>query len=79
MQVPVFEAKNRFSALVAEAERGHEVTITRRGVAVARIVPVGPVFDRERARRAADGLLRVSQGARLDGLSIRALIEEGRS
>ncbi len=36
--VPVFEAKNRFSELLASVERGEEVAITRRGVAVARLV-----------------------------------------
>ncbi len=38
--VAVFEAKNRFSELIAVAERGEEVLITRRGVAVARLVAV---------------------------------------
>lgn len=38
--VAVFEAKNRFSELIAVAERGEEVSITRRGVAVARLVAV---------------------------------------
>lgn len=38
--VAVFEAKNRFSELIALAERGEEVSITRRGVAVARLVAV---------------------------------------
>jgi len=38
--VAVFEAKNRLSELIAIAERGEAVSITRRGVAVARLVPV---------------------------------------
>ena len=38
--VAVFEAKNRLSELIAIAERGEEVSITRRGVAVARLVAV---------------------------------------
>ena len=52
MEVPTFEAKNRLSALLAEVARGVEVTITKRGVPVARLVPAGPAFDRETARRA---------------------------
>lgn len=59
--------------------RGGEVTITKRGVPVARLVPVTPLFDRERARRAAAGLLEASRGARLDGLTIKELVDEGRS
>ena len=38
--VAVFEAKSRLSELIAIAERGEEVSITRRGVAVARLVAV---------------------------------------
>lgn len=41
-QVSVFDAKNRLSALLQRVERGGEVTITRRGKAVAKLVPVGP-------------------------------------
>jgi len=38
-QVPVFEAKTRLSELLVAVEQGEQVTITRRGVAVARLVP----------------------------------------
>ena len=37
-EVAVFEAKTRLSELLLEVERGEQVTITRRGVAVARLV-----------------------------------------
>lgn len=37
-EVAVFEAKTRLSELIAEVERGASVTITRRGVPVARLV-----------------------------------------
>lgn len=36
--IPVFEAKNRLSELIAAVEHGEQVTITRRGVPVARLV-----------------------------------------
>lgn len=38
----VSEAKNRLSALLREVGAGASVTITDRGVPVARLVPVGP-------------------------------------
>ena len=38
--IGAFEAKTHFSALLERAERGEEITITRRGKAVAKIVPV---------------------------------------
>lgn len=37
--VTVAAAKSRLSAVLAEVEAGEEIVITRRGVAVARIVP----------------------------------------
>ena len=40
--VQVFEAKARFSALLAEVEAGSEVAITRHGRVVARLVPQPP-------------------------------------
>ena len=77
--VPVFEAKNRLSALLAEVARGTEVVITNRGTPVARIVPANAEAERrERARRAAEGILALSKGLSLGGLTIKDLKEEGR-
>lgn len=78
MEVPTYEAKNRLSALLAEVARGVEVTITKRGVPVAKLVPAVPSFDREKARRAAAGLREASRGAKLRGLKIKDLVNEGR-
>lgn len=38
-EVGVYDAKARLSELLDRVERGEEVVITRRGVAVARLVP----------------------------------------
>ena len=43
--VAVYEAKNRFSELLAEVELGEEFTITRHGAAVARLVAMGAPSD----------------------------------
>lgn len=40
--VPVVEAKSQFSALLAAVEGGEEVVITRRGRAIARLIPDVP-------------------------------------
>jgi prevent-host-death family protein len=55
-EIGAFEAKNKLSELLDRAERGEEVTITRRGKPVAKLVPVQPVRDREKARRAVEGI-----------------------
>jgi prevent-host-death family protein len=79
MNVPIFEAKNRLSELLAQVARGVEVTITKRGVPVAKLVPAAPTFDREKAQRAAAGLREASKGATLGGIKIKDLVDEGRS
>ena len=78
MLVSTADAKNGLSALLTEVANGGEVTITRRGIPVARLVPATPSFDRERARHAAAGLLDASRGAKLDGIKIKDLVSEGR-
>ncbi len=39
MEIGVFEAKNKLSALLDLVERGEEIVITRHGTPVARLVP----------------------------------------
>jgi prevent-host-death family protein len=78
MEVSTFDAKNRLSALLAEVAKGTEVTITKRGVPVAKLVPAAPTFDREKARAAVEGLLEASKGLSLGGLTFRELRDEGR-
>lgn len=79
ISVPVFEAKNCLSALLAEVARGTEVVTTNRGVPVARLVPANTEAERrERARRAVEGIKRVSEGLSRGGLKIKDLIDEGR-
>jgi prevent-host-death family protein len=51
-EIGLFDAKNKFSALVDRAERGEEVIITRRGRPVAKLVPVKAGHDVEKAHAA---------------------------
>ena len=48
-EVGAFEAKNKLSQLLDEVERGEEITITRHGKEVARLVPARQGFNREEA------------------------------
>ena len=77
-EIGAFEAKNKLGTLLDWVERGEEVLITRRGKAVARLVPAEPGFDRAKARRAADGILDARRGVTLGGLKIKDLVNEGR-
>lgn len=62
-----FEAKTRLSELLAAVEAGESVTITRRGKAVARLVPIAPEPEQaaaweETAARIRDLRRRVGSG-----------------
>ena len=75
--VGAFEAKTHFSQLLERVAGGEQVTITRHGMPVARLVPVAAP-DRERIRRTIQRLKEFSEGQSLDGLSVRELRDEGR-
>jgi antitoxin (DNA-binding transcriptional repressor) of toxin-antitoxin stability system len=60
-------------------EHGEEIVITRRGKSVAKLMPPGSSFDREKARRAVAGLLEASRGVTLGSPKIKDLISDGRS
>jgi prevent-host-death family protein len=78
--VGTFEAKTHFSQLLERVERGEGIVITRRGKAVARLVPAArhdpemamAAFRRLRERARRQGL------AKLDWTEWRRYVDEGR-
>ena len=76
--IGIYEAKSRLSELIERAEAGHEVTITRHGKAVAKLVPA------RRARRPdrsalMDEISAFSKTVRLKRpFNLRNAIESGR-
>lgn len=77
-QVGACEAKRHFAALLSEVEEsGVSITITRRGVPVARLVPV----SRASSRLPADlfrEFLDFQAAHPFDGVTANQLIDEGR-
>ena len=76
LEVGAFEAKNRLSELLRAAEAGRPVVITRRGRAVARLVPIED--DRVTDLAVLGGELRRLRDEISGSLNVRDLIEEGR-
>ena len=77
--IALYEAKNRLSELVAMVERGEEVSITRRGVPVARLVAYLDAqadAPRKRARNAVARLRALREDIHLEG-DLKALAREG--
>jgi prevent-host-death family protein len=67
--------------LIDRVEKGEEITITRNGKPVAKLVAAKPAHDVERARGAAARIRAFRENLpndTLEGLSIKQLIEEGR-
>ena len=77
--VGAFEAKTHLARLLDEVAAGETVTIIKHGVPVAQLVP--PPEARQKDVRAAIATWladRKEHNIRLDGLSIREMIDEGR-
>ena len=71
-----FEAKTNLSRLLDQVANGEEVTITKRGTPVARIVPI--VSLNEDTAETIARLRRLAKNVSLRGLSVKEMIEEGR-
>jgi prevent-host-death family protein len=73
-----FEAKTHLPELLRRVAAGEEITITKHGKPVARLVPplaAEPPLD---VRAAVAAMKRFRKGRSLGGLSIREMIEDGR-
>lgn len=77
--VGLFEAKTHLSELIARAERGEEVVITRHNKPVARIVPVRRAAKARSSRRErALAALQAFEPIALDGVTVQDLVRQGR-
>ncbi|HEX4053565.1 MAG TPA: type II toxin-antitoxin system prevent-host-death family antitoxin [Tepidisphaeraceae bacterium] len=76
--VGAYDAKTRFSELLARVEAGEEITITRHGSPVARLVPIKKKYSAAERREAIERIRQLQKGLSLGGLKIRDLIDEGR-
>jgi len=80
--VAIFEAKNRLSELLVAVEHGEEITITRHGAPIARLVALNanaqPVPEqRERVSAVMRHLRAFGAGAEL-GCTVQQAIQQGR-
>jgi prevent-host-death family protein len=76
--VGAYEAKRHFSELLERVEAGEEVTITKHGSPLAKLVPVKKEASEEERIAAIDRIQRLSSGLSLGELRIKGLIREGR-
>jgi prevent-host-death family protein len=76
--VGAYEAKTRLSELLEKVEAGEEITITRHGTAVAKLVPVKKETSPVERAAAVERIQKLASGLSLSGLKIKDLISEGR-
>lgn len=75
--VGAYEAKTHLPRLLDDVAAGRSVVITKHGVPVARLVPAQP--RAAQPREVIDALRNARRGVNLGELSLRDLIDEGRS
>ena len=78
-QIGAFEAKTHFSQILDKAERGEDFIITKRGKAVAKIIP----FEKKPEMTRKEALAQLTEMRKLyrgepGSFNIREAIEDGR-
>ena len=76
-EIGAFEAKTQLSQLLHRVQAGERFVITRHNRPVAELVPFQP-HGADKVREAIDGMKAFQKTHRLEGLSVRDMIEEGR-
>jgi prevent-host-death family protein len=76
--VGAYQAKTHLSELLEKVEAGEEITITKHGAPVAKLVPVKKEVRPEERVAAIDRIQKLATGLSLGGLKVKDLIREGR-
>jgi prevent-host-death family protein len=76
--IGAYEAKTHLSALLEKVEAGEEITITKHGSPIAKLVPVKKKTTVEERAAAIERIHRLGASLSLGGVTIKSLIAEGR-
>jgi prevent-host-death family protein len=75
--IGAYEAKTNLPRLLDEVERGERITITKHGRPVAVLVPLDATVPLD-VENVVQRFREFRKGNRLDGVTIRELIDDGR-
>ncbi len=75
--IGAYEAKTHLPKLLERVARGEKIIITKHGVPVAVLQPIDPK-QQSKPEQVIEQIKTFRSGNRLDGISLRELIEEGR-
>lgn len=76
-EIGSYEAKTHLPKLLERVANGERITITKHGVPVAMLVPVGS-RSRRRPRETITEMRRFRRGRRIKSDSLKRMIEKGR-
>jgi prevent-host-death family protein len=76
--IGAYAAKTHLSELLEKVEAGEEITITKHGAPVAKLVPLKKETRPEERAAAINRIRKLASGLSLSGLRIKDLIQEGR-
>lgn len=76
--VGAYEAKTHLSELLEKVEAGEEITITKHGSPVAKLVPVKKTATAKERAAAIQRIQKLGSSLSLGGLKIKDLIAKGR-
>jgi prevent-host-death family protein len=76
--IGAFEAKTHLSDLLDQVARGEKITITRRGVPAALLVPVTEATPKMTHQEIVEGMRALRMRVKPDKMSVREMVNEGR-
>ena len=76
--VGAYQAKTHLSELLERVEAGDEITITKHGSPVAKLVPANKQSSADERTAAIQRIRTLSSGLSLGGLKVKDLIRQGR-
>ncbi len=76
--VGAYQAKTHLSELLEKVEAGEEITITKHGTPIAKLVPIRKDFSAEDRVAAIERMEKLAGSLSPRGLKIKDLIAEGR-
>jgi len=76
--IGAFEAKKHLSNLLDRVSRGEKITITRRGVPIAMLVPVEVAKAKLTHKEIVEGMRKLRKRTKPGKMTVREMVEEGR-
>ena len=77
MTVTTEEVAVKWPTLLEKIDEGEQITITRQGIPFANVTPASK-SPKMTSAEAVDHLIALRKGVRLNGITIREMIDEGR-